>query len=195
MLHPYTELRYINDQIGFGVFATKFIPKGTITWVIDDLDQVLEAGVVAELDKLRQETVRKYSYRNCFGQYVLCWDIGRYVNHSFCANCLTTAYDFDIAVTDINAGDELTNEYGLLNLDEPIECIKEEGIDRTCVRQEDVLLYYHNWDKQINDAIIHYPHVTQPLGSFLPGDVQQEVMQSIKLNQPLKSVKTLYCQS
>ena len=42
VLHPSSELRYINPSIGYGVFATRFIPKGTITWVFDELDQVVE---------------------------------------------------------------------------------------------------------------------------------------------------------
>jgi hypothetical protein len=55
MMFPHTKLRYINDQIGFGVFATKFIPKGTITWALDELDQILEPAFVAKLDKPRRK--------------------------------------------------------------------------------------------------------------------------------------------
>jgi len=36
MIHPDTEVRFINDEIGYGVVAKKLIPKGTITWVQDD---------------------------------------------------------------------------------------------------------------------------------------------------------------
>lgn len=39
MIHPKTELKYISNTIGFGVVATNFIPAGTITWVLDELDQ------------------------------------------------------------------------------------------------------------------------------------------------------------
>lgn len=83
MMHPHSELRFIDDQIGFGVFATQFIPMGTITWSPDDLDQFLDSSYVQSLDPVRNESVKKYSYRNREGKYVLCWDIGRYVNHSF----------------------------------------------------------------------------------------------------------------
>jgi hypothetical protein len=31
MIHPHSELRLINDAIGQGVVATKFIPRGAIT--------------------------------------------------------------------------------------------------------------------------------------------------------------------
>jgi hypothetical protein len=42
MIHPWTELRFINDSIGYGVFATQFIPKGTIVWALDDLGPTLQ---------------------------------------------------------------------------------------------------------------------------------------------------------
>jgi hypothetical protein len=38
MIHPHTCIRYVNPQIGYGVFATAFIPKGTIVYVKDDLE-------------------------------------------------------------------------------------------------------------------------------------------------------------
>ena len=33
MIHPDTELRFIDATLGFGVFATRFIRRGTVTWV------------------------------------------------------------------------------------------------------------------------------------------------------------------
>ncbi|MHC5084588.1 MAG: SET domain-containing protein, partial [Planctomycetota bacterium] len=33
MIHPDTELRKVNETIGYGVFATRHIPKGTILYV------------------------------------------------------------------------------------------------------------------------------------------------------------------
>ncbi|WP_257009391.1 SET domain-containing protein [Bacillus sp. 7884-1] len=77
MIYPHTALRYINDQIGFGVFATKFIPKGTITWALDELDQVLDPAILNSLDEYRSKIVKKYSYRNQEGKYILCWDLGQ----------------------------------------------------------------------------------------------------------------------
>jgi len=40
MMHPDTEIRFISKEIGYGVVAKKIIPKGTITWVQDELDQI-----------------------------------------------------------------------------------------------------------------------------------------------------------
>ena len=50
LLHPAGTLRWLNDGMGYGVIASTFIPKGTITWVLDPLDQILDGvgkGVLA----------------------------------------------------------------------------------------------------------------------------------------------------
>ena len=38
MIHPHTRIHFINEEMGYGVFATQFIPKGTITYVKDSLE-------------------------------------------------------------------------------------------------------------------------------------------------------------
>src|SRR5690606_32687246 len=101
MLHPDTELRFINDTIGYGVVAKKLIPKGTITWVQDDLDQVLTPQQAGSLMPQVREHLEKYSFTNSEGNYVLCWDNAKFVNHSFNPSCMSTAYDFEIALRDI----------------------------------------------------------------------------------------------
>ena len=50
MIHPDTELRHVNEKIGYGVFATKPIHKGTISWVCGNLDQ---ESVTAEIEQIR----------------------------------------------------------------------------------------------------------------------------------------------
>lgn len=163
MIHPHTELRYINEQIGFGVFATQFIPKGTITWALDELDQILEPNYLDTVNKYKGEIIKKYAYRNQEGKFVLCWDLGRYVNHSFHANCMGTAYEFEIAIRDIYPGEQLTDDYGTLNIDEPFECISEEGTERRIVYPDDLLTYYEEWDEQVLSAIKHFFEVEQQL--------------------------------
>ena len=39
MIHPNTRLGFVNEEIGYGVFATALIPKGTIVYVKDDLER------------------------------------------------------------------------------------------------------------------------------------------------------------
>ncbi|MCL7747513.1 SET domain-containing protein [Halalkalibacter alkaliphilus] len=192
MIHPDTELRYVNDEIGFGVFATKFIPKGTIVWALDELDQVLDPSFVESLDNERKNQVKKYSYIDNKGRYVLSWDIGQYVNHSFKANCISTPYDSEIAIRDIQPGTQLTDEYGCLNLEEPFACIPEEGIERTYVRKEDLLEYYKEWDQLLLDAYQSFDKVEQPLGFLIPTAYRKKMTLSGKKRQVIDSIKTLY---
>jgi hypothetical protein len=192
MIHPHTELRYINEQMGFGVFATQFIPKGTITWALDELDQILEPNYLDTVDKYKGEIIKKYAYRNQDGKFVLCWDLGRFVNHSFHANCMGTAYEFEIAIRDIYPGEQLTDDYGTLNIDEPFECISEEGTERRIVYPDDLLTYYEEWDQKVLSALNHFFEVEQQLFHL----VRPEFVGKVKgaaTDQFLKdSIQTIY---
>ncbi|TVY05393.1 SET domain-containing protein [Paenibacillus cremeus] len=192
MMHPHTELRYIDDKIGFGVFATRLIPKGTITWALDDLDQILDPEVVEALEEDRKKPVLKYSYRNQDGKYILCWDNGRYVNHSFHANCIGTAYEIEIAVRDIHPGEQLTDDYGSLNVDEPFECFPEEGTERTRVMPGDLMQYADVWDAQALDAFHHYDEVEQPLAHLIRPEFQEKVQIAAKEHRLVDSIRLIY---
>ena len=91
MIHPKTEIKFINEDVGYGVVAKEFIPKGTITWVLDKFDREFTPKEFDQLDTIYQELLETYAYKNNLGNLVLCWDNARFVNHSFNANCLTTA--------------------------------------------------------------------------------------------------------
>ena len=192
MIHPHTELRYINEQIGFGVFATQFIPKGTITWALDELDQILEADYLDTVDKYKGEVIKKYAYRNQDGKFVLCWDLGKYVNHSFHANCMGTAYEFEIAIRDIYPGEQLTDDYGTLNIDEPFECISEEGTNRRVVYPDDLLTYYEEWDEQVISALKHLYEVDQKLIHLLRPEFVEKVKTAANEQFLRDSIKTIY---
>lgn len=192
MIYPHTELRYINDQIGYGVFATKFIPKGTITWALDDLDQIIDPKFVQSVDKYRRELLQKYSYRNHDGKYILCWDLGRYVNHSFHANCIGTAYEFEIAIRDIYPGEQLTDDYGSLNIDEPFQCLPEEGTDRKWVYPDDLLHYSEQWDRQVMSAMKHFYKVEQPLLHLIRPEYMEKIRVTVEEGKLLDSIKCIY---
>jgi uncharacterized protein len=163
MIHPHTELRFINDKIGHGVVATKLIPKGTITWALDKLDRVFTPKQIQEMDPMMQDVMDIYTYRNPDGNYVFCWDNARFVNHSSNSNCITTAYDFEIAIRDILPGEELTDDYGYLNLDEPFEVLPEPGSTRNVIYPDDLVRYYPIWDEKLLGAFPELAKVDQPL--------------------------------
>src|SRR5579863_4738128 len=112
LIHPDSELRFISHEMGYGLFATRAIPKGTITWVGDSLDQIISPARYAQLPALLRSQAFKYSYTNGRGERILCWDHGRFVNHSCAATCLSPGFDFEIAVRDIAPGEEITDDYG-----------------------------------------------------------------------------------
>ena len=70
LIHPFSELRFVSAAIGYGLFATRPIPKGTITWVRDPLDQVISAARIEELPELLRLQTHKYCYLNGGGERV-----------------------------------------------------------------------------------------------------------------------------
>lgn len=178
MIHPSTELRFINEKKGYGLVATELIPKGTITWTIDKFDRIFTQQEVDRMNDIYQQLVDYYMYRNKKGEYILCWDNAKFVNHSFNSSCISTPYEFELAVRDIFPGEEITDDYGYLNVSAPFDCEPEEGTTRTKVYPDDLLKYYHLWDEKLIQAFKNFNNVEQPLLTFLEKDVL-EIAQDI----------------
>jgi len=174
MIHPHTELSFISNEVGYGVVATKHIPAGTITWVYDKLDREFTPEQFSMLEPLYQNILDTYSFRNNNGNLVLCWDHARYVNHSFNANCLTTAYDFEIAIRDIAPGEQLTDDYGYLNITTPFRGINE-GTRRKVVYPDDLIRYYKIWDKKLLRVFHRIPKLQQELKPLLSANLWYEI--------------------
>ncbi len=174
MIHPNTELKFINKEVGYGVVATEFIPAGTITWALDKLDREFTPLDFQSMEPIYQDILDTYTFRNNNGNFVLCWDNGRFVNHSFNSNCLTTAYDFEIAIRDIQPGEQLTDDYGYLNITQPFRGINE-GTRRKVVYPDDLLKYYKVWDKKLRNVFSKITTLEQPLKSLLSESVWNEV--------------------
>ena len=191
MIHPNTEVRFVNEQIGYGLFATDRIPKGTITWVLDELDRVFTPEQYENLDERHQLLLDKYSYRNNRGHLVLCWDAAKYVNHSFNSNCLTTAYDFELAIRDIEKGEQITDDYGYLNVDKPFRAL-EEGTKRKIVYPDDLLRFHGQWDKKLLRAFQYFSMVNQPLKPFLKPEMLETVLRIESGTEKMKSILTNY---
>lgn len=167
MIHPATELRFINEKIGYGVVATRFIPKGTVTWVRDRLDQTFSPTQMVEFGALYREILDKYSFVDGRGDSILCWDLARYINHSCEANCLSAGYEFEIAVDDIDAGEQLTDDYGSLNLQSSFTCACGASTCRGVVVPEDFSRLTDTWDKRVLEVFPLIPHLEQPLWPYV----------------------------
>lgn len=181
MIHPHTEVKFINETVGYGLVATQFIPAGTITWALDELDREFTQEQFHAMKPVYQDILETYTYRNNKGNLVLCWDNGKFVNHSFDSNCLTTAYDFEIAIRDIHPGEQLTDDYGYLNISEPFEGV-EEGTFRKTVYPDDLLNYHHIWDEQLKKVFHRIIELEQPLRTFISHTLWDKV-QRVSTNQ------------
>lgn len=191
MIHPKTELKFISHEVGYGVIATEFIPMGTITWVLDKLDRVFTAEEVKHLDELYQNILDTYCFRNSSGHLVLCWDNARFVNHSFNSNCLSTAYDFEIAIRDIHPGEQLTDDYGYLNISAPFRGI-DEGTRRKTVYPDDLVKYHRVWDKKIMGAFKYIPELEQPLAKLIPNHLWEKTQRIAGGKEEMDSILSCY---
>ncbi len=192
MIHPKTELKFISNDVGYGVVATQLIPAGTITWVLDKLDREFTPMQIESLEQIYKDILDTYTYRNSNGNFVLCWDNGRYVNHSFNSNCLTTAYDFEIAIRDIHPGEQLTDDYGYLNIPRPFRGINE-GTRRKIVYPDDILRYYKIWDKKISKVFPRIAKLKQPLKELIPQDIWNEIQDVVNgIKEPESIIKNYF---
>jgi hypothetical protein len=188
MLHPHTELRFVSNEIGYGIFATHEIPQGTLMWVKDQLDRVISVKDVQALTPANYENLLKYTYRDRNGDYFFCWDLTRYVNHSFKPNSMLTTMGFEIAICDIKIGDEITNDYGTLNIIEPFQCAKGPYQNREFVRPDDLLHFHSLWDEQIKKSFTFFSHVKQPLRPLLTKEQEIQIERILNKQTPIPSV-------
>lgn len=187
MIHPDTELKFISDEMGYGVFAKKFMPKGTITWVQDIFDREFTPSQIEKMDAIHRKLADTYCFRNGKGNFVLCWDNGRFVNHSFRSNCFTTPYNFEIAIRDIAAGEELTDDYGYLNVSEPFRAM-DEGTERKTVYPDDILTYHEVWDEKLRQTMRFVPKVAQPMQSLISDDLWKKVVRIAEDKENMDSI-------
>ncbi|TNF98367.1 MAG: SET domain-containing protein-lysine N-methyltransferase [Gammaproteobacteria bacterium] len=174
MVHPDTEMHFVSEEVGYGVFAKKPIPHGTIVYVKDELEITLTGEQVGELTGALKDIVEKYAYIDSAGKYVVSWDNAKYVNHSCNFNTIRTGYGFEIAIRDIHSGEEITDDYGLFKLSSPMRincgCRNCRGI----VMPDDAGRYADQWDAIVAEALVHMQDVPQPLIQFmdtiLPGN-------------------------
>jgi hypothetical protein len=178
MMHPDTELRFINREVGNGVFATRFIPCGTITWALDEFDQVLAPAQVAALAPAQRAQVEEYAYVDARGDYVLCWDLGRYVNHGCDPTSRGIGAACEIAVRDIQPGEQLTSDYAELNITAAFHCRCGSPRCRGVVRADDLLRHGPEWDTVVAAAVPLLERVPQPLEPFVEGDEVLEALRS-----------------
>ena len=99
---------------GIGLFANQFIPKGTLVQkFMPGFDLIIPESDIQKLSEPAREQFLKYAYKNKDGQYILCFDDTRFLNHSDNPNLISIdpVEEIDIAARDIQKGEELTVNY------------------------------------------------------------------------------------
>lgn len=195
MMHPNTQVRFINGAIGCGVFATDFLPKGTIVYVKDALELEVSAGQYAQLTPVLQEAVEKYSYIDERGYRILSWDHAKYVNHCCNCNTMSTGYGFEIAIRDIFPDEEITDEYGMFNLEEemPLSCAQPNC--RRKVGRYDLDTYFAHWDEKVQGALELLSTLEQPLYPLIDAGTRTDLERYFAREGEYRSVRNLKFQA
>jgi hypothetical protein len=108
---------------GIGLYADEFIPKGTIIWKFTDcLDLSFNEAQYQEYKKKHNfYRLDHYVYKSKIsGNYILCTDDARFINHSYHPNTIDTMNDVEgltIASRDIYEGEEITSNYEAFDAD------------------------------------------------------------------------------
>ncbi|MDZ8086369.1 MAG: SET domain-containing protein-lysine N-methyltransferase [Nostoc sp. DedQUE12b] len=188
MLHHSTEVRFVNSEIGYGIFATEPIPKGTIVVYEDPLDIEVTPDKFASLDVNFREMIDFFAYVNMEGNVVLNWNNAKYINHSCDFNTLITGYAVSIAVRNIAEGEEITLDYALLDA-----CFKSN--DRTyavckcgsqnCrkdIRAVNYKTYSPIWFSRMTEALNCALDVRQPLLDFMDSESKENLINALQSN-------------
>jgi SET domain-containing protein len=122
-IEEYTEVRPSKIH-GLGLFAKKFIPKGTIWWHARPQDVLIitKAQFLTLDDSHKSSLLTNYLqslltysyYERVLDALIFCMDNSRYVNHSFNANSGASEDQngfCSVAQRDIEPGEEITENY------------------------------------------------------------------------------------
>lgn len=167
MIHPDTEVRKIDDHIGAGVYATKLIPRGSITWALDLLDHVLTPKQAMDMPSAYHPIIDRYAFRDENGNHVLCWDNGRFVNHSCESTSLPLGAIGEIAIRDILPGEQITSDYVTLNLTSELTCRCGAPRCRGVMKPADLPRYVAEIDAAIKETAAFIARVPQPVLEFM----------------------------
>ena len=98
---------------GIGLFAAELVPKGKVWWKDDRTFNKVICRREMEACKLPilLNFIETYGCQTDKGDWIVCVDNGRFVNHSNDPNTAADASGDWIATRDIAAGDEITSDY------------------------------------------------------------------------------------
>ncbi|KAB1442866.1 SET domain-containing protein-lysine N-methyltransferase [Pseudodesulfovibrio senegalensis] len=172
MMHPNTELRAVNPTVGYGFFATKFIPYGTIVHVNNQ-----SAAKPADAAVMRSH---ESNLRPLGGE------TAPYVSRGCNFNTISTSYGFEIAVRNIDSGEELRDATALFGLAPSTQgaCAcscstqKPYNIESLC----------EQWDQTTMRALEKMPDVHQPLMEYMDNTTRKRLRAYLCGEEPYPSI-------
>ena len=182
MIHPQTQLVVADPARGYGVTATRDLPRGTLVWVLDALDGVILADSPLLARDEYALVIAKYTFENGGGTRVLHWDLAKYINHSCDANLLTPrGANFSILIRDVPAGDEITDDYGLYYGpdDEPLECRCGSSSCRGVIAFDPTGARRPRLAQDLAAALEQAPRIDQPLLAFTSREVHAHLLDAL----------------
>ncbi len=191
MIHPHTELRTVSPEIGVGVFATRMIPKGTIVYVEDPLEIVIPPDHKMFDHPVFSQVIDTYAVINARGDYEISWDYAKYVNHCCRYNTICTGFGIDIAVRDIQEGEQILEDYGMFNVNYPMElvCIFEDC--RKVVRSTDFDRCSQQWEADALEALRHVKFVPQLLWDMMYAETRESLEKYLQTGEGYISINSL----
>lgn len=103
---------------GIGLFAAEPISAGSVVWIRHKLDIAISDADLADLPAPALHQVAHHTYRDIVtGERILCGDNARFMNHSDDPNTGQLNPDVEIALRDIEVGEELTCNYRTFDAD------------------------------------------------------------------------------
>ncbi len=111
---------------------------------------------------------------------MLTWDHAKFMNHSCEPNVAIIAGDFEIAVRNIAQGEQLTNDYASMHIDEnePFDCVCGTPSCRRTVSPLDAVILSDRWERDIETAAVRVDDVDQPLRPLM-NDVHEASLRSL----------------
>ena len=99
---------------GLGVYASQFIPEGTLVWVLDPaVDIVLSETQLLERPHVYRQFMQRHAYFDrTLGGYLLDGDNARFLNHHAEPNLRFREDGNGVAARDIAPGEEIVCDYG-----------------------------------------------------------------------------------
>lgn len=104
---------------------------------------------------------------------------------------MSTIWGFEIATRDIEAGEEITDDYGLFNLEWEMECSCGQKSCRGWIRSDQAHRLYRKWDRDIRSAMSHLPVAPQPLLPSMDDATRASVADYLNGKKRYRSVRHL----